>query len=83
LEAQEPEDAVGAGTAGEAPAAEAAAASAANPADDFADDEFEKLIEREVERPKRAKKPAALIQMDGTNFTCLGQPDFPDYVPAI
>ena len=32
---------------------------------------------------RRAKKPAALIQMDGTNFTCLGQPDFPDYVPAI
>ena len=56
LEAQEPEDAVGGGTAGVAPAAEAAAASAANPADDFADDEFEKLIEREVERPKRAKK---------------------------
>lgn len=32
---------------------------------------------------RRAKKPAALIQMDGTEFTCLGQPDFPDYVPAI
>lgn len=32
---------------------------------------------------RRANKPAALIQMDGTNFTCLGQPDFPDYVPAI
>jgi hypothetical protein len=32
---------------------------------------------------RRANKPAALIQMDGTNFTCLEQPDFPDYVPAI
>lgn len=32
---------------------------------------------------RRANKPAALIQMDGTNFTCLGQLDFPDYVPAI
>jgi branched-chain amino acid transport system substrate-binding protein len=32
---------------------------------------------------RRANKPAALIQMDGTNFTCLGQPDFPAYVPAI
>ena len=32
---------------------------------------------------RRAEKPAALIQMDGTEFTCLGQPDFPDYVPAI
>jgi branched-chain amino acid transport system substrate-binding protein len=32
---------------------------------------------------RRANKPAALIQMDGTNFTCLGQPDFPDYVPAV
>ncbi len=32
---------------------------------------------------RRANKPAALIQMDGTEFTCLGQPDFPDYVPAI
>ena len=31
---------------------------------------------------RRADKPAALIQMDGTEFTCLGQPDFPDYVPA-
>ena len=32
---------------------------------------------------RRANKPAALIQMDGTNFTCLGQPDFPDSVPAV
>ena len=32
---------------------------------------------------RRANKPAALVQMDGTEFTCLGQPDFPDYVPAI
>jgi branched-chain amino acid transport system substrate-binding protein len=32
---------------------------------------------------RRANKPAALIQMDGTNFTCLGQPDFPSYVPEI
>jgi branched-chain amino acid transport system substrate-binding protein len=31
---------------------------------------------------RRANKPAALIQMDGTEFTCLGQPDFPSYVPA-
>ncbi len=31
---------------------------------------------------RRADKPAALIQMDGTEFTCLGQPDFPGYVPA-
>jgi branched-chain amino acid transport system substrate-binding protein len=31
---------------------------------------------------RRADKPAALIQMDGTEFTCLGQPDFPSYVPA-
>lgn len=32
---------------------------------------------------RRANKPAALIQMDGEEFTCLGQPDFPDYVPSI
>jgi branched-chain amino acid transport system substrate-binding protein len=32
---------------------------------------------------RRANKPAALVQMDGTNFTCLGQPSFPDYVPAV
>ena len=31
---------------------------------------------------RRADKPAALIQMKGTEFTCLGQPDFPGYVPA-
>ncbi|MEX0985793.1 MAG: ABC transporter substrate-binding protein [Actinomycetota bacterium] len=32
---------------------------------------------------RRADKPAALIQMDGTAFTCLEQPGFPAYVPAI
>jgi len=32
---------------------------------------------------RRANKPAALIQMDGTTFTCLGQPDFPSYVPPV
>lgn len=32
---------------------------------------------------RRANKPAALIQMDGTNFTCLEQPDFPEYVPPV
>jgi branched-chain amino acid transport system substrate-binding protein len=32
---------------------------------------------------RRANKPAALIQMDGTNFTCLEQPGFPQYVPPI
>jgi branched-chain amino acid transport system substrate-binding protein len=32
---------------------------------------------------RRADKPAALIQLDGTAFTCLEQPDFPEYVPAI
>jgi branched-chain amino acid transport system substrate-binding protein len=32
---------------------------------------------------RRANKPVALIQMDGTNFTCLEQPEFPAYVPAI
>lgn len=32
---------------------------------------------------RRANKPAALIQMDGEEFTCLGQPDFPSYVPSI
>lgn len=32
---------------------------------------------------RRANKPAALIQMDGTSFTCLGQPAFPDYVPPV
>ncbi len=31
---------------------------------------------------RRANKPAALIQMDGTEFTCLGQPEFPSYVPT-
>lgn len=32
---------------------------------------------------RRANKPAALIQMDGTNFTCLEQPGFPAYVPPV
>jgi branched-chain amino acid transport system substrate-binding protein len=32
---------------------------------------------------RRADKPAALIQMDGTEFTCLDPPDFPGYVPAV
>ena len=32
---------------------------------------------------RRADKPAALVQMDGDAFTCLEQPDFPEYVPAI
>ena len=32
---------------------------------------------------RRADKPAALIQMDGTEFTCLEQPDFPAYVPSV
>jgi branched-chain amino acid transport system substrate-binding protein len=32
---------------------------------------------------RRANKPAVLIQMDGTDFTCLEQPDFPGYVPPI
>jgi branched-chain amino acid transport system substrate-binding protein len=32
---------------------------------------------------RRANKPAALVQMDGTEFTCLGAQDFPDYVPAV
>ncbi len=32
---------------------------------------------------RRANKPAALIQMKGTTFTCLGQPAFPDYVPSV
>jgi branched-chain amino acid transport system substrate-binding protein len=31
---------------------------------------------------RRADKPAALIQMKGTEFTCLGQPAFPSYVPS-
>lgn len=30
---------------------------------------------------RRANKPAALVQMQGTKFTCLGQPAFPSYVP--
>jgi len=32
---------------------------------------------------RRADKSVALIQMDGTAFTCLDQPDFPAYVPAV
>ncbi len=32
---------------------------------------------------RRADKPAALIQMDGSEFTCLEQPGFPAYVPAV
>ena len=32
---------------------------------------------------RRANKSVALIQMDGTEFTCLERPDFPDYVPAV
>lgn len=32
---------------------------------------------------RRANKPAALVQMDGEKFTCLEQPDFPEYVPAV
>jgi len=32
---------------------------------------------------RRANKPAALVQMDGTEFTCLEQPAFPAYVPAV
>ena len=31
---------------------------------------------------RRAEKPAALLQMDGTAFTCLEQPGFPEYVPS-
>jgi branched-chain amino acid transport system substrate-binding protein len=31
---------------------------------------------------RRAEKPAALLQMDGTEFTCLEQPGFPAYVPS-
>ena len=32
---------------------------------------------------RRANKPAAMVQMDGTEFTCLGPPPFPSYVPAV
>jgi branched-chain amino acid transport system substrate-binding protein len=31
---------------------------------------------------RRANKPASLLQMDGTSFTCLGQAQFPEYVPS-
>lgn len=30
---------------------------------------------------RRAEKPAALIQMDGDQFTCLEQPGYPEFVP--
>jgi hypothetical protein len=30
---------------------------------------------------RRANKPASLLQMDGTDFTCLGQAQFPSYLP--
>lgn len=30
---------------------------------------------------RRVDKPAALIQMDGETFTCVEQPEFPDFVP--
>jgi hypothetical protein len=30
---------------------------------------------------RRANKPASLLQMDGTAFTCLGQAQVPEYVP--
>jgi branched-chain amino acid transport system substrate-binding protein len=30
---------------------------------------------------RRAEKPAALIQMDGEEFTCLEQPGYPEFVP--
>jgi branched-chain amino acid transport system substrate-binding protein len=32
---------------------------------------------------RRANKSVALIQMDGTEFTCLERPEFPDYVPTV
>jgi hypothetical protein len=31
---------------------------------------------------RRANKPAVLIRMDGTTFTCLGVQPFPSFVPA-
>jgi branched-chain amino acid transport system substrate-binding protein len=31
---------------------------------------------------RRADKPASLLQMDGTDFSCLGQAQFPEYVPS-
>jgi branched-chain amino acid transport system substrate-binding protein len=30
---------------------------------------------------RRVEKPAAIVQMDGTTFTCLPPPPFPSYVP--
>jgi branched-chain amino acid transport system substrate-binding protein len=32
---------------------------------------------------RRAQKSAALVQMDGTTFTCLGQPGYPSFVPEV
>ena len=32
---------------------------------------------------RRANKAVALVQMDGTNFTCLEPPNFPAYVPQV
>lgn len=32
---------------------------------------------------RRANKAVALVQMDGTEFTCLEEPDFPSYVPQV
>lgn len=32
---------------------------------------------------RRANKAVALVQMDGGNFTCLEEPEFPAYVPAV
>ncbi|HET9312311.1 MAG TPA: ABC transporter substrate-binding protein [Actinomycetota bacterium] len=32
---------------------------------------------------RRANKSVALIQMNGTEFTCLERPEFPDYVPTV
>lgn len=32
---------------------------------------------------RRANKAVALVQMDGSNFTCLEEPEFPSYVPQV
>ena len=32
---------------------------------------------------RRAEKAAALVQMDGTAFTCLEQTGYPAYVPEV
>lgn len=37
-------------------------------------------IEMDAES-RRARKSVALVQMDGAAFTCLGQPDYPAFVP--